>query len=251
MDSGDHIHSVVTFYADRADEDERLVVSALGQLEFTRTRELVLRFLPPPPAGVLDVGGGTGRYAGWLAGLGYSVHLIEPVPLHVEQAQARASAGPGFDVSLGHAGALPVPSGSQDAVLLLGPLYHLPDPRDRADAWAESRRVTKPGGVVIAVAINRYAGVLDSLRHEFVDTGFGSVGYFHPAGSLADEALTAGLSIEGVFGVEGPGCLVTDLDARWMDTAQRQAILDAARVVEAEPNMTGASHHTLVVARRA
>src|SRR4029434_6825811 len=99
-------------------------------------------------------------------------------------------------------------------------------------------------------AINRYAGVLDGLRHEFIDTGFGRVGYFHSAGQLADEARAAGLTIEGVFGVEGPGSLVTDLDARWADAAQRQAILDAARTVEAEPDMTGASHHTLVVGRK-
>jgi len=57
-------------------------------------------------------------------------------------------------------------------------------------------------------------------------------------------------AVEGVLGVEGPGCLVTDLDARWADAAQRQAILAAARTVEAEPNMTGASHHTLVVGRK-
>ena len=250
MDSQDHLRSVVDFYADRADEDDRLTASALGHLEFMRTRELIQRFLPAPPAAVLDVGGGTGRYAEWLAGLGYSVHLVEPVPGHVEQARARASAGPGFAVSLGHAGTLPVANGGQDAVLLLGPLYHLPDPGDRQRAWAESRRVLRPGGVVIAVAINQFAGVLDSLRHEFVDTGFGRVGYFHPAGALADEAISAGFAVEGVFGVEGPGCLVTDLDARWTDAAQRQAILDAARLVEAQPNMTGASHHTLVVARR-
>lgn len=135
---------------------------------------------------------------------------------------------------------------------MLGPLYHLPDPDDSARAWRESRRVLQPGGVVIAVAINQYAGILDSLRHEFMDkgdNGFGSVGYFHPAGQLAAEAKAAGFKIEGVFGVEGPGCLVTDLADRWADDAQRRAVLDAARVVEAEPSLIGASHHTLIAAR--
>jgi SAM-dependent methyltransferase len=251
MDSRERLRSVVAFYAERGDEDDRLIASALGQLEFIRTRELVQRFLPSPPSAVLDVGGGTGRYSEWLAGLGYSVQLIEPVPLHLEQAEARSSKGPRFEVSFGDAGMLPVASGSQDVVLMLGPLYHLPDAGDRAKAWAECFRVVRPGGVVIAEAINQYAGVLDSLRHEFVDTGFGRVGYFHPGGSLAEEAGTAGLTVEGVFGVEGPGCLVTDLDSRWTDATQKNAILDAARTVEAEPNMTGASHHTLVVTRRA
>jgi hypothetical protein len=92
--------------------------------------------------------------------------------------------------------------------------------------------------------------LLDSLRHEFVDTGFGRVGYVHASGQLAAEAVAAGLRVEGVFGVEGPGCLVTDLDERWLDAEQRETILDAARMVETEPSLTGASHHTLVVATR-
>jgi SAM-dependent methyltransferase len=249
MAGHDHLRSVVNFYADRADEDDRLLASALGQLEFIRTRELIERFLPDPPAAIVDIGGGTGRYSAWLASLGYAVHLIEPVPLHVEQATARAAAGPDFNVSLGDATSLPIDTGTQDVVLMLGPLYHLPNPAERERAWAESCRVLAPDGRVIAVGINRYAGVLDGLRHEFVDTGFGAVGYFHPAGELAEEATAAGLSVEGVFGVEGPGCMVTDLEARWADPSQRQAILDAARIVEAEPNITGASHHTLIVGR--
>ena len=57
-------------------------------LELLRTRVLLKRFLPAPPARVLDVGGGTGVHAAWLSGLGYQVHLIDPVPLHCEQARA-------------------------------------------------------------------------------------------------------------------------------------------------------------------
>jgi SAM-dependent methyltransferase len=244
----EHLRSVVAFYADRGEEDDRLSVSALGQLEFTRTRELIQRFLPQQPAAVLDVGGGTGVYSAWLAELGYEVHLVEPVPLHAGQAENRARAGRRFTVSLGHAGALPVANATQDMVLMLGPLYHLPDAGDRAQAWDDSRRVLRSNGVVVAVGINPHAGLLDCLRREFADTGFGRVGYFHASGELVAEAMAAGLTVVGVFGVEGPGCLVTDLDARWRDGAQRELILNAARVVEAEPSLLGSSHHTLVVA---
>src|SRR6185436_19692400 len=57
-----------------------------GPVELERTRELVSRFLPPPPAVVYDVGGGTGVYSLWLAAQGYEAHLVDAVPLHVEQA---------------------------------------------------------------------------------------------------------------------------------------------------------------------
>lgn len=57
-------------------------------------QELLLRGLPPPPAVILDVGGGSGVYAHWLAAQGYTVHLVDGVPLHVEQArQASATQG--------------------------------------------------------------------------------------------------------------------------------------------------------------
>ena len=57
-------------------------------LELVRTQEILLRHLPPPPGVILDVGGGPGAYAIWLTGRGYAVHLIDPVPLHLEQARS-------------------------------------------------------------------------------------------------------------------------------------------------------------------
>jgi len=69
-----------------ADEQGRLTAVASGRLEFIRTQELLARFLPPPPAVILDVGGAAGVHAAPLAAAGHQVHLIDPVPLHVEQA---------------------------------------------------------------------------------------------------------------------------------------------------------------------
>src|SRR5712692_3011663 len=56
-----------------------------GVIELARTQEIILRHLPAPPGTILDVGGGPGVYACWLASLGYRVHLVDVVPLHVEQ----------------------------------------------------------------------------------------------------------------------------------------------------------------------
>src|SRR5258707_4970237 len=72
--------SIEQYYAEYP-EHERLS-SARGQLEFERTKRIVQRFLPSPPAIVADVGGGTGPYSFWLASLGYEIHLIGPsIPL--------------------------------------------------------------------------------------------------------------------------------------------------------------------------
>src|SRR4051794_3511662 len=80
-----HLQEEAERHYTTGDEQHRFS-SAGGQLEFTRTQELLQRYLPPPPAVILDVGGGPGAYALWLAGLGYEVHLIDILPLHVEQA---------------------------------------------------------------------------------------------------------------------------------------------------------------------
>jgi SAM-dependent methyltransferase len=139
-------------------EERDRLLSPFGQVEFARTCEIVERALPPPPALVADVGGGPGRYSLWLAGLGYRVLHRDLVQLHVEQVSADA-ADAGLQVETGVADArdLDLNDASVDAVLLLGPIYHLPTRDDRVAALAEGRRVVRPGGPVFAVAISRWA----------------------------------------------------------------------------------------------
>jgi SAM-dependent methyltransferase len=101
-------------------ERSRLFPGGRPSLEYVRSMELLDRLLPPPPAGLLDAGGGPGTYAAPLARRGYRVHLVDPVPLHVEQARQAAGADPaaGFTAALGDARELPAPDESRDAVML-------------------------------------------------------------------------------------------------------------------------------------
>ena len=81
---------ILSFYR-QTQESKRLTTQTKGQLEFVRTQEIIKRYLPPPPAVVLDIGGGSGPYASWLAKTGYEVHLVDPVDLHIEQAKEASS----------------------------------------------------------------------------------------------------------------------------------------------------------------
>lgn len=164
---------------------------------------------------------------------------------------------------------LPVSEASYDAVLLLGPLYHLTERADRVRALSEARRVVRPGGLVAAAAISRFASLLDGLRtarlaesdlrriverdlidgqHRSPDNRLFTTAFFHHPDELADEVREAGLELDGVLGVEGPAWL---LGWRWEDEAMREAVLWAARVLEREPSTLGASSHLLAVGRRA
>jgi ubiquinone/menaquinone biosynthesis C-methylase UbiE len=243
-----------------------------SRLEFIRTQELLARHLPPPPADVLDVGGGPGTYALWLAGRGYRTHLLDPVPLHVEQARA-AAGGSLASAEVGDARALPFGDESADAMLALGPLYHLTEAADRRRALDEARRVLRPGGLLAVAAISRYASTIDGLlkgflrdpvferivegdlrdgRHENPERrpDWFTTAYFHLPDELEEEVGAAGFRVEALIGIEGPGAWLPDVDD-WLDGPERrEVLLRAIRRVETERSLLGASPHLLVIARR-
>lgn len=139
---------------DKGGEISRLD-QGLGPLGLARTQELIARFLPAPPAKILDIGGGPGRYAAWLARQGYEVHLLDLIPLHIEQATAVSSAQaptPIQSIQRGDARDLPFPDGFASAALLPGPLYHISERDGRLRALQEARRVLGPGGLLLAAA---------------------------------------------------------------------------------------------------
>jgi SAM-dependent methyltransferase len=256
-------------------EAERLNQGA-GQLDRERSRELLGRFLPPPLATVLDVGGGPGGHACWMAARGYQVHLIDITPRHVEvarQASAGQSEAPLASAEVGDARSLSWGAATADAVVLFGPLYHLTDRGDRLQALREVHRVLRPGGVLFAAAISRFASALDGLCRGFLkDPQFAEIvrrdlsdgqhqnatgrpeyfmdTFFHHPDELRAEVAKAGFATPSVYGVEGPGWLAPDFDAWWKNGEYRERLLQLARAVETEPSLLGVSAHLIAVATR-
>lgn len=260
-------------YYDKGREAERLF-EGHGVIELARTQEIILRYLAPPPATVLDVGGGSGVYACWLASLGYRVHLVDAMPLHVEQARtasARQPSAPLASCQLGDARRLDHPDGGADAVLLLGPLYHLIERQERVLALREAARVLRPGGLLVAAAVGRFASLLDGVTDNLLgdpdyvaivtrdladghhrnptDRNYFTTAYFHLPQELEGEAREAGFEAVEILGVEGPGWMLGDLQARWADPLGRRQILEAARAIEREPSLMGLHAHILAVGR--
>ena len=273
LDNGPRLPEEILAYYARGQEDERLE-QAEGKVERCRTEELLLRYLPAPPAVILDVGGGTGQYATWLAAQGYAVHLVDPVPLHSDQARARSGAQPHAplaSVSMGDARRLDWSDEKVDAVLLLGPLYHLTERADRIRALNEAWRVLRSNGVVVVAAISRFASALDGLaRHFFNDPryapitwqdlangqhrgtedAFFTTAYLHRPDELEAELTEAGFGQTGVLAIEGPVWLLQDLEQQWADPLLRDILLEVVRRTEAEPSLLGASSHLLAVGRK-
>ncbi|MEZ0115504.1 ubiquinone/menaquinone biosynthesis C-methylase UbiE [Catenulispora sp. EB89] len=257
---------IAEYYSERYEEADRLSVNAFGRLERERTKQLLLRELPPAPARILDVGGGPGVYAAWLAHLGYDVTLIDPVARHCEQAAEYGT----FTVQTGDARALQAPDASADAVLLLGPLYHLIEPDDRARALREADRVVRPGGLIAAAFIGRQTPILDLAAKRKInddalyallgtldqhgvndpESGF-TVAHFHSVEQIRQDFRAADLAEPRLFGIEGPlfpliaSGLVED------DPEAFEAALRAARLADDHPELLAAGGHLLAVTHRA
>jgi SAM-dependent methyltransferase len=253
-------------YYERGKEQDRLT-SGAGFLEFTRTAELVLRWLPSAPAVVADIGGGPGRYSLWLASLGYQVEHRDLMELHVAQLAASTAGTQGIRTSVADALDLDLPDASVDAVLLLGPLYHLTEREARVAALREAARIVRPGGPVFAAAISRWAARLSGIlkermylkypgAHTLIDdverTGqlpplaeAEFTGYCHRPDELRDEMAAAGLAVADLVSVEGPGALLSDLADRQADPADWAAVLSVARAIERVPELMGIGPHLL------
>jgi len=274
MRNDDSIQEILRHYSG-VDESSRLATGWF-QLEQARTQELILRHLPPAPATIIDAGGGAGAYACWLAAMGYQVHLIDPVPKHVEQGRAASAQQPNHPLAsaeVGDARRLPQSDATADAVLLLGPLYHLVEREDRLVCLREARRVLRPGGLVWGAGISRFASLFDSSSHGFfADHEFAPIlardleegqhrnstgnplyftdAFFHKPDELSGELLAAGFQLVELVAIEGPCCLARDFDRWWNDPAQRERLLAIARRVEQEPSLLGASSHLMAIGRK-
>ena len=274
MGDEDSTREIVRYYGG-ADEASRLRTGWF-QLEQVRTQELILRHLPPAPSTIIDAGGGAGAYACWLAARGYKVHLIDPVPKHVEQARAASAQQPAHPLAsaeVGDARRLPHGDASADAVLLLGPLYHLVEREDRLACLRQAHRVLRQGGLAWGAAISRFASLLDSLSHGFFDDpAFAPIlardledgqhrnptdnpvyftdAFLHRPGELSRDFLAAGFQVVELVAIEGPGWLARDFDRLWNDSVQRERLLAAVRKVEREPSLMGATSHLMAIGRK-
>jgi len=243
-----------------------------SQLEKIRTQEIILRYIGESPVRILDVGGGAGVYSYWLKQLGHEVHLVDPSPVNLENAETKGKEiGLKLDSAhLGLADKIPQPSESFDVVLFLGPLYHLTEKEERIIALKEASRVLKKGGIIFTAAISRYASLFDGFTRDLVadslflpilrqdlingqhrnDTNnfeYFTTAFFHHPTELKDEMLEAGFKLKEILPVESFGWLVPGFAKKWKDENYRQLLLDTIKTVEKDESLLGISAHLLGV----
>ncbi len=265
---------VVVDYYSSFDEAGRL--SGEHSLERLRSREIIGRYLPAAGSAIIDIGGAAGAYSFWLAGLGYDVTLVDLTPKHLEQARKRndGAAAKLARMEQGDALDLKFPEGAFEMALLMGPLYHLPKREHRIRAIREAGRLVKPGGIVVAAAISRFAAMLDGYKHDLVsdpafrkildrslatgdhrnDSGnpkYFTTARFHRGAELREELAEAGLAVRKVLAVEGFAHWVEGVEYKMRDDGYRGYLLEKLRETEEEESLIGASSHLLAIAVKA
>ena len=239
-----------------------------NRLEFERTK-IILEERLPPGGRLIDVGGGPGVYAAWFAARGYQVDLVDPVLLHVEEAERLSRAGSPFGAQVADARDLPLSDECADAVVMMGPLFHLVEPEDRRSALAEAYRVLRPGGVLAASAMGRFfwfghAVAQNTIRDpglrrgvtSFVDTGRRREGdgpypaFAHRPEELEDELVGAGFGEVVVLAIEGFFHLLGDLERRLADPDSATALFELLARYETDPAIVGMSGHLMAIGRR-
>ncbi|MBQ9300370.1 MAG: class I SAM-dependent methyltransferase [Clostridia bacterium] len=136
-------------YYNMRDENARLI-SRHGSVEYLTTMRYIDKYVKPRSR-ILEVGAGTGRYSIALSRAGHHVTAVELLQHNIEVFKAQLNESDHIDIFQGNAMDLSRFADERfDAVLVLGPLYHLYSEGDKRAVLSEAKRMLKAGGTLFA-----------------------------------------------------------------------------------------------------
>lgn len=266
----DDVSDIAAFYSsDPEKESGRL---ERHQLEHDLTWRYLDQYLPHQGA-ILEVGAATGRYTLGLARLGHTLTAVDLSATLLERCRSNlANEGLEGQVRLVVADARDLSQVTErefDAVLLMGPLYHLVEEEDRKAALREAFDRVREGGIIFTSSISRFGIMGDLLKNlpdwiekqaevrSLLSRGRrpddaprgGFRGYFAQASEIAPLHEAIGFETITVVGVE-PAISADDESYNRLQVKQRQLWLDLLYEISAERSILGASRHLLYVGKK-
>ena len=269
MNEKDDSQAVAQYYDSQAEREWQRMER--HRMEFGISLRSLKRHLPPPPARIADIGGGPGRYAIELAREGYRVTLADLSLGNVALARAKAEEAGVKLEDCRQVNALDLSgfeTAGYDAVLLMGPLYHLLEREQRLLAVREALRLLRPGGVLAASFITRYApfreGALNDLGWVFEDfpyalrllrtgihdkqAGFTRAHFAHVS-EVQPLMCEAGLDQIALVGCEG-FCAELESLANALQGARWEQWLDINEEAANDPAALAMADHLLYIGRK-
>jgi ubiquinone/menaquinone biosynthesis C-methylase UbiE len=259
-------------YYDRVPETGRFE-NAMGRLEFERSKHIIARFLPSSPGQIADVGAGVGAYSFWLSRMGHRVSAVEPSPRQLRLLQERNEKEENKLARIvgSDASRLDLPDASFDAVLCMGPLYHLTSPELRRTVLKEAQRILRPGAFLVTAYISRFASLMDGYFRGFIEDAefahlveadlregahhppahdrYFTEAYFHTVSEIGPELASAGLRMTHLLAVESVFWQLPSLDRFLQDPLHSERLFRFIEAVESDVTLMGASAHFLAISR--
>lgn len=266
----DDLSDIAAFYDQGVEaEDARLEEH---RLEYDLTWRYLTRYLPPAGS-ILEIGAGTGRYTLELCRRGYAVTAIDLSAALLERCQHRLEAsglrGPVQCVVADARDLSAVPTTAFEAVLLMGPLYHLVFEEDRRAALRQAVERLRSGGLLFSTHLSRLGILGDLLRRtptwiereaevrSLLEQGRrpdeqprgGFRGYLARVAEIRPLHEALGLQTMALAGVE-PAISADDASYNQLQGSERERWLDLLFEVSADETTLGASRHLLYVGRK-
>ncbi len=265
----DDISDIAALY-DRSVEEENTRLDR-HPLEYDVTWRYMAQYLPPSGS-ILEIGAATGRYTLPLCRLGYSVTAVDLSVALLERCRDRLAAE-GLDgqaqlIAADARNLHAVPDSAFDAVLLMGPLYHLVLEEDRRQAVRQAADHLRSGGPLFSTFLSRL-GVLGDLmsrtpgwieqaeevrsllvtgRRPDASPRGGFRGYFARVAEIRELHEALGLRTIVLAGVE-PAISADDESYNKLQAPHRDLWLDLLFEVSSDETIVGASRHLLYVGR--
>ena len=262
--------SDIAFFYNSAPEREHSRLEE-HQLEYDLTWRYLDRYLPTHGS-ILEVGAATGRYTVELAKRGYMLTAVDLSAALLEECRKNITAA-GLEQQVrfvvADARDLGEVTAEFDAVLLMGPLYHLIVEAERKVALQEAYRRLRDGGILFSAFLSRFgvmgdllknrpgwiedqAAVRSQLAHgkrpDSAPRG-GFRGYASQVAEIAPLHEAIGFETLTVAGVE-PAIGADDESYNKLQGRQRQLWLDLLVEMSTEKSIIGASRHLLYIGKK-
>ena len=244
----------------RGGKEEFRLHTQASRVEFLTTVKYIEKYLTPG-AKILDIGAGAGEYSLYFARQGYSVSALELSEDNIAAFRARLTEKDSIDLTQGNALDLSrYEKDSFDIVLLLGPLYHLHDEKDRLRCIEEAKRVCKPGGKLFFAFISNdiviltmqqafpnylLEGAYDKETFKLDDFPF----QFHTVPAARELLHKAGISICHEVAADGVSELLKEL-VNGLDERSYEQYLRYHFYLCEKPECLGLSNHLLFVGQK-
>ncbi len=266
----DDISDIVAYYNSDPDREHNRLER--HQLEYDLTWRYLNQYLPAHGS-ILEIGTATGRYTLALAKRGYKLTSVDISSTLLEECRkSLAKEGLENRVRLIEADARnlsKVPEKEFDAVLLMGPLYHLVMEDDRKAALQEAFDRLQSGGIIFSSFISRFGilgdliknvpgwvedqeevhGILEQGKNPNHIPGSGFRGYFAHISEIAPLHEGIGFKTLTLAGIE-PAISADDESYNKLEGRQRQLWLDLFYEISIEKSILGASRHLLYIGKK-